>query len=88
MTCILGGYGDGGGQSMERSDCVFVAGLPTTASEQEIAEFFGSIGIVKVLLLLPNNIFYFYNLSFQFVLYLNRLTGELENPKFGCTRIK
>jgi len=32
----------------ERGDCVFVSGLPPNASEADIAEYFGAIGIVKV----------------------------------------
>lgn len=48
-----GGFGGGGGGGgyEDRGDCVFVAGLPPSASEQDIAEFFGAIGIVKVELL-------------------------------------
>jgi len=48
MLIFSGGYGSDGGQSMERSDCVFVAGLPPSATEEEIAEYFGAIGIIKV----------------------------------------
>ncbi|XP_021952650.2 RNA-binding protein cabeza isoform X6 [Folsomia candida] len=43
----LRGYGSGG-DMIERSDTVFVGGLPPEASEEAIAEYFGSIGLVKI----------------------------------------
>jgi RNA-binding protein FUS len=32
----------------DRGDCVFVGGLPLSATEADIAEYFGAIGIVKI----------------------------------------
>lgn len=40
--------GAGGGNPGESSDTIFVSGLPATATEQDLAQFFGQIGVIKV----------------------------------------
>ena len=43
-----GGYGGGGGVEKVQSDNqIFVQGLPTDATTEDIAQFFGSIGVIK-----------------------------------------
>lgn len=41
-----GGYGSGG-DLIEQIDTVFVSGMPTHATEQEIEQHFGAIGLIK-----------------------------------------
>lgn len=51
MTCWLTGGAPSGPSYSEpapESDTIFVQGLDTTASKEEIAAFFGQIGIIKV----------------------------------------
>lgn len=50
FSTIYKGYGGGGGDGgyEERTDTVFVSGLPPMATEVDIAGYFGQIGIVKV----------------------------------------
>ena len=45
-----GGYGGGGGGGVEKvqsDNQIFVQGLPTDATTEDIAQFFGSIGVIK-----------------------------------------
>lgn len=72
---------------------MFVSGLAPATTEQDIAEYFGSIGIVKVgqdksltcsLTLLA---LYLYKTHVGIIMDY-RLTRELANPRFGCTKIK
>ena len=72
-----------------QDDTVFVAGLPPTATVEEIADFFGKIGIIKV------TDFYFLfllkkllaTIAFIFLFFCFRLTNEPENQKFGFISI-
>lgn len=42
------GSGGGGGNPNESSDTIFVSGLPISATEEDIQNFFGQIGLIKV----------------------------------------
>lgn len=47
-----GGFDRGGGRDMEvQEDTIFVSGLGEDITEGELAEFFGAIGIVKVIMI-------------------------------------
>ena len=41
-----GGYG-GGGDKVVSDNQIYVTGLPTNLTEEDIASFFGSIGVIK-----------------------------------------
>jgi len=53
QLCFVGGGGGGFGgndQLHVQEDTIFISGMDTGINEQEIAQHFGSIGIIKVIL--------------------------------------
>lgn len=48
LKYIFVGGSDSGGDMITQEDTIFVAGMNTQATEEEIATHFGSIGIIKV----------------------------------------
>lgn len=55
IKCVTGGYGDSNGgndRMVVQEDTVFVSGMNTDITEDEICQHFGAIGLIKVCLLI------------------------------------
>lgn len=90
MTLFIGSGGGGDNEMITQEDTIFVAGMNADASEEDIANHFGAIGLIKVKFKMHHLVNLYVNLIilFRFIqkdkktmkpkiwLYRNKETGE------------